>query len=256
MQLSLFYVRIIALSAGKGGVGKTTLSTNLGIVLTNFGFTVCVLDANFTAPDVATHFGMSPEYTIWEVLQGKGSIDDALYEHDCGLHIIPGNSDVKDYKKDIYKRLKRKMRRMKYDFVLIDTPPGLGDDAKSALIPAKEVIIVTNPEWTSLNNAFRMYHAAKKMKKKVLGLVINRTMVHEYEPNSSIIEQFTKLEVLGEIPEDVNVRKSIAVQSPVTLAYPESIASEKMRQIGAKICGIDYKPRIGLIDRIVRFFSR
>ncbi len=245
-------MRIIALSAGKGGVGKTTMTTNLGVALTKRGFKVCVLDANFTAPDLGTHFGMNPDYTIWEVLQSRDSINDALYEHDCGLHIIPGSSDVKKYSKDIYKRLKRKMRRMKYDFILIDTPPGLGDDAKAALIPAKEVIIVTNPEWTSLNNAHRMFVTAKAMKKKITGLIINRSMVHEYEPDGKMIHKFTNLEVIGEIPEDITVRKSIAVQNPVVLSYPESKATKEINRIAAFLGGIEYKTKTGWLTKLMK----
>ena len=255
MPLSLFNVRIIALSAGKGGVGKTTMTTNLGVALTKLGFKVCVLDANFTAPDLGTHFGMNPDYTIWDVLQSRDSIGDALYEHDCGLHIIPGCSEVKKYSKDIYKKLKRKMRKMKYDFILIDTPPGLGEDSRAALIPAKEVIIVTNPEWTSLNNAHRMYVVAKSMKKKIVGLIINRSMVHEYEPDGQMIHKFTSLNVIGNIPEDITVRKSIAVQNPVVLSYPESKASEEINRIAAFLGGIDYKPKTGFLTKLMKFLK-
>jgi flagellar biosynthesis protein FlhG len=255
MRIASTFVRVIAISAGKGGVGKTTLASNLGVVLTKLGFKVCIVDANFTAPDLATHFGLNPEYSVWDVLKGKDKIENAVYEHDCGLHIIPGGSEVKTYSKDIYQRLKRKMRRMKYDFIILDTPPGLGDDAKAALTPAKEVIIVANPEWTSLNNAYRMYLAAQSMNKKIVGIVINRSLVHEYEPSTDLVNKFTGVNVLGEIPEDVLVRKSIAIQNPVVISYPESRAAEEMWKIGALLGGIDYKPRKKWIDRILRFFG-
>ena len=107
-------MRIIAVTAGKGGVGKTTLTTNLGVSLCKLGFRVCIIDANFTAPDVALHFGFTPETTIWEVLKGKEPLEDALYEHACGLHIIPGSQELDvASSRDVYKRLKRKMRKLK-----------------------------------------------------------------------------------------------------------------------------------------------
>jgi septum site-determining protein MinD len=248
-------VRKIALTAGKGGVGKTTLTANLGVALTEMGFKTCVLDANFTAPDLAIHFGLSPDTTIWDVLKGEEPIEDALYEHDCGLHIIPGSTGVERFKTDVYKRLKRKIRNLKYDFLLIDTPPGLGDDARAALIPAKEVVIVTNPEWTSLSNAYRMYQAARGMKKQVAGLVINRHLVHEYEPSSQLVKKFTGMDVIGEIPEDVVVRKSIAVQSPVVISYPHSGASMEMRRVAAHLGGIDYEKRNGLLHSLLKFLG-
>jgi len=248
-------VRIIALTAGKGGVGKTTLTANLGVALTKMGFRTCALDANFTAPDLGIHFGMNPGVTIWDVLTTKEPVENAIYVHDCGLHIIPGTVGVEKFRTDTYKKLKRKIRNLKYDFLLIDTPPGLGDDARAALIPAKEVIIVANPEWTSLSNAYRMYHTARGMKKGVLGMVLNRHLVHEYEPDSGIIKSFTGLEVLGEVPEDVMVRKSIAIQSPVTLSYPNSKAAKEIERIAAILGGIEYRKRNGWLHSLMRFFG-
>ena len=235
-------MRIIAVTAGKGGVGKTTLTVNLGLALRNLGFRVCIIDANFTAPDVALHLGFSPEATIWEVLKGKTPLSDALYEHECGLHIIPGSQDMEVVaNRDVYKRLKRKMRKLKYDFIIIDTPPGLGDDAKSALIPAKEVIVVATPEWPSLANAYRAAIFASEMKKNVMGIVLNRSTVHELEPNPIMVENVMRLEVLGKIPEDMAVRKSIAIQNPVVLSYPTSPASVELRKIAHMLGGLPWK---------------
>lgn len=243
------------MTAGKGGVGKTTLTANLGVALTSMGFKTCVLDANFTAPDLAIHFGLNPDATLWDVLKGEEPIENAIYEHDCGLHLIPGSTGVEKFKKDVYKRLERKTRGLKYDFLLIDTPPGLGSDAVAALIPAEEVVIVTNPEWTSLSNAYRMYHAARGLEKQIVGLVMNRQMVHEYEPGSEMVKKFTGMDVVGQVPEDVRVRKSIAVQSPLMLSYPESQAAEEMEQIAAMLGGIEYKRRQGLLHRLLKFMG-
>ncbi|MBR9681553.1 MAG: P-loop NTPase [Candidatus Altiarchaeota archaeon] len=235
-------MRTLAVTAGKGGVGKTTLTVNLGLALKNLGFRVCIIDANFTAPDVALHLGFSPDTTIWDALKGKNHLSDALYEHECGLHIIPGSQDLEvAANRDIYKRLKRKMRKLKYDFIILDTPPGLGDDAKSALIPAKEIIVVATPEWPSLANAYRAALFASDMKKHVIGVVLNRATVHELEPNPVMIENVMRMEVLGKIPEDMSVRKSIAIQNPVVLSYPESAASIEIRKTAHLLGGIPWK---------------
>ena len=236
-------MRTIAVTAGKGGVGKTTLTVNLGIALKNLGFRVCIIDANFTAPDVALHFGFSPETTIWEALKGKKTkITDALYEHECGLHIIPGNQDLEvAADRNVYKRLKRKMKSLKYDFLILDTPPGLGDDARSALIPAKEVLVVATPEWTSLANAYRAALFASDMKKNVIGLVLNRSTVHELEPNPTMIENVMRLDVLARIPEDMAVRKSVAIQNPVALSYPNSAAATEIRKLAHLMGNVPWK---------------
>ena len=248
-------MRVIAITAGKGVVGKTTLTANLGVALTKLGFRVCVVDANFTAPDLATHFGMYPETTLWDVLKGKESISDAIYEHTCGLHIIPGSSGVEGFKPNIYKRLRRKIRNLRYDFLLIDTPPGLGEDAKAALLAANEVLIVANPEWTSLANAYRMMQFAINNGKKITGVVLNRTMVHEYEPNERMVESIMGVQIVGKIPEDVNVRKSIAVQSPIVLLYPDAPASREILHIAMELGGIERPAGKSLLRKIIEFLG-
>ncbi len=248
-------MRIIAITAGKGGVGKTTMTANLGVSLVKMGFKTCVLDANFTAPDLAIHFGLVPEATLWDVLEGKEKIENAVYVHDCGLHIVPGSTGVEEFSRDIYKRLKRKMRTLKYDFILLDTPPGLGDDAKAALEPAREVLVVANPEWTSLGNAYKITKVAQGMKKKMAGLVLNRRLAHEYEPSSELIERFLGLPIVGEIPEDVAVRKSISLQNPVAISYPEAPAARGIEKVAAHLGGIDYRAKSGLLHRLISFLG-
>ena len=248
-------MRIIAVTAGKGGVGKTTLVSNLGLALTKLGFRTAVLDANFTTPDIATHFGMEPETTIWEVLAGE-PIEDAIYEHNSGLHIIPGALKMpKKFDRDMYKKLKRKTRTLKYDCLLIDTPAGLGDDARAALMPCKEALIVANPEWPSVFNAGKAAAIAKELKKKVIGLALNRSMVHEYEPKEEVVEDLLCIPVLQVIPEDLHVRKAIVLHNPVVVSYPDSPAGTAIMELAGKISGVEYRPKRGLWDRVLDFFG-
>ena len=226
------------------------------MALTKLGFRTCVIDANFTAPDLALHFGIIPEVTLWDVLKSKKPIDEALYEHACGLHIIPGSMGIEKFNPDIYKRLKRKMKGLRYDFIIIDTPPGLGEDAKAAIMPADEIILLANPEWTSIANAYRMLQFALDKKKKITGLVLNRVMAHEYEPDPRMVENLLGVYIMGKIPEDIYVRKSIAVQSPVVLVYPESRASREIMRIAMKLGGIEIKERKGILERIKEMLER
>ena len=116
----------------------------------------------------------------------------------------------------------------------------MGDDARAALIPAKEVLVVATPEWTSLANAYRAALFAHDMKKNVMGLILNRSTVHELEPNPLMIENVMRLDVLGKIPEDMAVRRSIAIQNPVVMSYPKSEAATEIRKIAHMLGGIPW----------------
>ncbi len=243
-------MRIIALASGKGGVGKTTLTANLGIALAQFGFRTAVVDACFETPDLATHFGFIPKVSLWEVLTQRMPVEDAIYEHSSGLHIIPNSPALKKVEKRVYSKFRRTLRKLKYDFVLIDTPPGVGDDVREILLGVNEVLVIANPEWTAMSNAYKTLLLARSMKKEITGIVMNKETGHEYEPSRNLVEAMMGAQVLGFVPFDLNVQKALALKNPVVISFPETEASIAIKEIAGKISGVEYKPKRGLLAKI------
>ena len=116
-------MRLITITSGKGGVGKTTSAINLGAALNSFGKEVIIVDANLTTPNVGLHLGAPiVPVNLNHVLSGKAKVADAIYEHDSGTKIIPSSLSVKELRRLNHKKLKdvgKKLRKMA-DFVIFD----------------------------------------------------------------------------------------------------------------------------------------
>src|SRR3989344_2697570 len=141
--------KVITITSGKGGVGKTTTAINLAAALNAFGKEVIIVDANLTTPNVGLHFGAPiVPVNLNHVLLGKAKIADAIYEHESGTKIIPSSLSVKELRNINHSKLKdigKKLKRLA-DIIIYDSAAGLGEEAIAAMEAADELIIVTNPE--------------------------------------------------------------------------------------------------------------
>ncbi len=169
--------RFIAVVSGKGGVGKTTTSINLGVALKNLGRDSIVLDGSITTPDIGLHLGVPKlPITLHNVLEGDKSILNATYAHASGLKVIPADISFKALKKLNLKKLKEVFKGLKgaSEIVIMDCGAGLGKDVISFMKFADEVLIVTNPELTAVTNALKTIRLAEENNITVLGVVLNR----------------------------------------------------------------------------------
>src|SRR3989338_9181142 len=137
--------KLITITSGKGGVGKTTTAINLGAALNAFGKDVIILDANLTTPNIGLHLGAPiVPISLNHVLLGKAKIIDAIYEHESGTKIVPSSLSIRELRRLEHGKLKdvgRRLRRMA-DFILYDSAAGLGEEALAAIESADELIIV------------------------------------------------------------------------------------------------------------------
>ena len=145
--------KVIVITSGKGGVGKTTTAVNLGAAINFFGEDVIIIDGNLTTPNVGLHLG-SPEVPVNlnHVLNGKSEAFEAVYEHGSGLRILPASLSYKELEKinlDKLKTLKKDFKKLG-DYVIIDSSAGLGKEAISTMTLADEIILVTNPEMPAI----------------------------------------------------------------------------------------------------------
>lgn len=239
-------MKLITITSGKGGVGKTTTAINIAAALNSFGKDVILVDANLTTPNVGLHLGAPiVPVNLNHVLSGKAKVADAIYEHASGTKVIPSSLSVKELKKLNHSGLKdvgKKLRKMA-DFVIMDSAAGLGEEATSAIEAADELLIVTNPEITAVTDALKTAKLAEEMKKEVLGVVVTRVKGTKDEMSLSNIGEMLDLDILGVVPEDSRISTALRHKDAIMHYSPGSKASKAYKRIAAKIAGVSYREK-------------
>jgi len=235
--------RIIVITSGKGGVGKTTTAINLGAAINYFGRDVLVIDGNLTTPNVGIHLN-SPEVPINlnHVLQGKADAFEAVYEHESGIKIMPSSLSIKELSKikpEKMKEFKEDFKKIS-DYIIMDSAAGLGSEALSSISLADDLIIVTNPEMPALTDALKAIKMAEQMKKIVLGVIVTRVKKNDIEMSPETVKEMLEVPILGMIPEDICVSKSLCMKDAVVHTHPKSNAARAYKEIAAKMLNEKY----------------
>jgi len=252
--------RLITFSSGKGGVGKTTITTNLAAALHKFGKDTILIDGNISTPNVSVILGMPKlPVTLHDVMAGKAKLDQSIYLHTSGLKVIPAGLSIKNMKLKTRKKMAKILNDLigETEFALIDCAAGLGNEAKQAIEAGDELILITNPEIHALTDALKAHEFSKRIGIKPLGVILNRVNNKDWEMTKENVEEFLELPVIGMVPEDENVKRSIAMKKPLVYAFPNSPASRAIKKIAAKMIGEDYRtlePET-LTEKIFRIFG-
>ena len=235
--------KIIVISSGKGGVGKTTTAINLGAAINYFGEDVLIIDGNLSTPNVGIHLN-SPEVPVNlnHVLLKKSSIFEAVYEHDSGIKIIPASLSIKELKKIKPERIvdfKDEFKKIS-KYIIVDSAAGLGQEARSAMSLADEIIIITNPEMPAITDALKTIKVAGEMKKTVIGVIMTRVRKNKIEMQPDVVREMLEIPILGMVPEDDNVQRALNMKDAIVNVIPKSKASRAYKEIAAKLIGADY----------------
>ena len=232
--------RVIVITSGKGGVGKTTTAINLGAALNSFGEEVIVVDGNLSTPNVGLHLGAPVvPISLTHVLLGKAKLDEAIYEHESGTKILPCSLSIKEMNRINKNKLcdvAKKLRRLA-DYIILDSAAGLGEEAIAAIESGDEVIIVTNPELPSVIDALKSASVAQDLGKDIKGVIITRVQKDGLDMPYLNVKEMLELPILGVIPEDKSVRKALVRKDAVFHTHPNSKVSNAYREIAAKISG-------------------
>ncbi|MBW2966196.1 cell division ATPase MinD [Candidatus Woesearchaeota archaeon] len=236
--------RFVAVASGKGGVGKTTTSINLGVALKNLGKDSLVLDGNLTTPDVGLHLGVTNlPVTLHDVLDGKKSILNATYVHASGLKVIPADISFKALKRLNFKKLRSVFDGLKgtSEVIIIDCGAGLSKDVLSVMRFADEALIVTNPELSAVTNALKTIKAAEENNITVLGVVLNKVKDNQDLMSIENVEALLDKPIVGVIPETDYMRKALKAKHPLVYYYPKSDAAKAFKKLASGLIGDVYE---------------
>lgn len=250
--------KVIVITSGKGGVGKTTTAINLGAAINYFGGDVLIIDGNLSTPNIGIHLN-SPEVPINlnHVLSKKADVFEAVYEHESGVKIMPSSLAIKEFEKikpEKMKNFKKDFEKVS-DYVIVDSAAGLGDEAISALELADELIIVTNPEVPAITDALKAIKVAEQMKKPVLGIIVTKVRKDEIEMHPESVKEMLEENILGMVPEDMSVKRSLNLKDAVVHTHPKSNAARAYKEIAAKLLEVEYdsnKDREKLMTRVLK----
>jgi len=240
--------RTILICSGKGGVGKTTLTANLGIALANSGATTAVLDADFGLRNLDLLLGLENRiiYTAQDVLDKNCRLDQALVRHkkEPNLALLPaGDPRMLDWMKPEDMKKISELLSEKFDYVLVDCPAGVEDGFKNALAACNEAIVVTNPELSAVRDADRVIGILNTSDIEPIQLVINRVrpnmMASQEMLSIEDVQGILSLPLLGIVLEDEQVIISTNRGEPLTLSDSRSPAKKCYLNVSERLIGKD-----------------
>lgn len=247
--------KIIGVISIKGGVGKTTTVSNLGALLANkFGKKVLIVDANFSAPNLALHLGfINPETTLADVLMDRVDVKEAIYEHDLGFHMLP--TALVHRKLNPFK-LRSKINKLReyYDVILIDSSPTLNEEMLSTIVASDSLLVVTSPDLPTLSCTMHAVKVAKRKKTPIAGMIINKVRKKNFELTTDEIQESTGVPVVAVLPDDVRVLEALARSTPASVFSPKKNFAVEYHQLAASIIGEEYADN-RLVSKVKNFLA-
>ncbi|MCD4815793.1 MAG: cell division ATPase MinD [Methanosarcinales archaeon] len=248
---------IYLILSGKGGVGKTTVFSNLATSIAMLGKEVIIIDADLAMPNLGLVFGMlDPPITIHDVLAGSEPLEKAIYEGPNGLKFIPGGESIEGFQAADPSRMIDVLDNLKetVDYILIDAPVGLNEDIILLLPAVDHIIIISTPELISMADALRMLLIAKSADRIIDGAILNRTNVYDENSAIELLKKTMELKILAVIPDDINVHRAGLNKIPLVISNPDSPASIAIKKLAAQLIGVEFIPdtkKSGIIQKIL-----
>ncbi|MEQ1637511.1 MAG: MinD/ParA family protein [Methylococcales bacterium] len=251
-------VRVMAVTSGKGGVGKTNLSVNLGIAMAEMGRRVALLDADMGLANVDILLGMYPEFNLSHVLKGQKTLNEIMLVGPSGLKIIPAASGLQDMSDMPLNEQAAIIRGFtdidqETDVLIVDTAAGISSSVVNFSRACQEIMVVVCDEPTSLTDAY----AFIKLLNRDYGLSsfnVISNMVQTPQQGEGLFNKLTKvtdryldvaLNYIGAVPFDEDLRKSVQKQVPVLKAFPQCKSSLAIKNLARIIDARPIKTQVG-----------
>ncbi len=256
--------QVIAITSGKGGVGKTYVVVNLAIALQRAGKRVAILDGDFGLANVDVQLGLTPKYHLGHVIEGVQTLRSIMVTGPEGIHIIPASSGIQELatmgerrRQTILGQLNDLLRE--YDFILIDTAAGISDNVIRMLNVSRRVVVVCAPEPTAIVDAYALIKVLMRRDKgKEVLLLVNSVQgsleaEEVHKQLSNVVERFLgcKLGYLGSIPRDTRVAESVRRQKPVLISYPKAVVSRNILKIAETL--MQRPPVVNELNRFLEY---
>jgi flagellar biosynthesis protein FlhG len=248
-------VQVIAVTAGKGGVGKSNVSVNLAVALAQLDKKVMLLDADLGLANLDIMLGLHAKYNLSHVVQGICDLSDIILQGPNGIRVIPAASGTEFMTHlshaehagiiDAFNELTEDL-----DYLIIDTAAGISDTVLSFTRSSQELIVVVCDEPTSLTDAYALIKVMSK-RYEWTNFHVLANMVRNLKDGKDLFnklfrvsEQFldVQLNYLGAVPFDEHVHKAVKKQKPVLVAYPDSNASFSFKELADTVSNLPFKP--------------
>lgn len=258
--------RIIAVTSGKGGVGKTNIAVNLSLALRQLGHRVILIDVDLGLANVDIILGVTSMYNLGHVFRGEKTLKEIIIDGPLGLKIVTGGSGVTDlanlngWRLEVFIKSLEELNQ-EFDFIILDTGAGIGRNVLSFVLAASEILVVATPEPTAITDAYGLLKVIHQRNSRAyVRLIVNMAK----SPNeaemvagklNSVLREFVQWEVeyTGYILHESQVSKAVSEQHPVLLAFPSSMTSRSLKRIASVLVGEQPQgPSLG----IKGFFSK
>ncbi len=235
--------RVITVTSGKGGVGKSSLSLNLAICMSRMGKQVVLLDADFGLANIEVMLGIRPQANLADLMFRGRNLSDIITDGPEGIKFISGGSGIQELasmNKDQVVYLTKKLAELDNyaDVIIIDTGAGISDSVLEFVASSNEVLLVATPEPTSITDAYALLKALNRKSEfskssTTIKFIANRVRDEDegrvlYENMKNVVSKFLSinLDFVGSIPQDDQISKAVMKQKPVTMVSPNSPASK------------------------------
>lgn len=236
--------RVLSVTSGKGGVGKTVCTANLALVMARRGYRVLVIDADLGLANIDLYFGLSPRYNLNHFFSGEKQLEEIFLTTDDGIVVLPAGSGIQKY---THLDSVQKLHLMEglellhdwFDIVLIDTEAGISENVTYFNVAAQDILVVTTPEPTAISDAYALMKLlSTRFYEKRFKLIVNSvTSENEaldvYHKLSMVSSRFIDISIdfLGSIPQDKRFTESVRKQKTLVALYPESKPSAAFAEI-------------------------
>ncbi len=255
-QSSKKVARVITVTSGKGGVGKSNMSVNLALQLRKLGKSVLIFDADFGLANIEVLFGAIPQFNLGDVIYRDKNIKDVITTGPMDIKFISGGTGIDglgNLGKEQIQKLVTNLAELDSlaDIIIIDTGAGISDSVLDFVMSGSEVVLVTTPEPTSITDSYSLLKAINRNKDYDKSNLRIRVAVNKVSSQNEGKALFSKLNVvvqrfldlsieyLGAIPMDESIYKAVMQQSPVSLKFPNSKATRAYEDIARIIISGD-----------------